>query len=120
MSVSKIQKIMICHIYPIIIVFKMPRCAYCTTNYTVIAKAETFKEDLRCHYIILITILLLLLVDELHEACLHHFSLYFMSFSDMLEEEIIIITSLILIDIIHVTIMLIITIIIPCDHNYQL
>ena len=43
-----------------------------------------------------------------------------MSFSDMLEEEIIIITSLILIDIIHVTIMLIITIIIPCDHNYQL
>ena len=48
--------------YPIIIRFKMPRCAYCTTNYTVIAKAETFKEDLRCHYIILITILRLLLV----------------------------------------------------------
>ena len=86
----------------------MTRCAYCTTHYTVIAKAETFKEDLRCHYIILITILLL--VDELHEACLHHFSLYFMSFS--LEEEIIIITSLILIDIIHVIIVLIITIII--------
>ena len=56
----------------------------------------------------------------MREACLHHFSLFFMSFSDMLEEEIIIITSLILIDIIHVTIMLIITIIIPCDHNYQL
>ena len=90
----------------------MTRCAYCTTHYTVIAKAETFKEDLRCHYIILITILLL--VDELHEACLHHFSLYFMSFSlsDMLEEEIIIITSLILIGIIHVIIVLIITIII--------
>ena len=45
-----------------IICFKMTRCAYCTTHYTVIAKAETFKEDLRCPFIIVIILLLILII----------------------------------------------------------